>query len=365
MDINDDREITRVRDNIEAGNIETGDRKIVARSFTDLDGLKEFFEYQKKEIIQLTPGSLHAEFLSIQMGDLFFVYNRANQGVQFSGDGTKGYISFAILWSETEKEYYSFRHAVEPQRTIFGFNNREADEIFPHGVTLTHIIVPVPTFDAYADRLKRYDLGDRFRNKNHVNLLPTEMKEIKDYLKQLIWLAVYKPTWLHQPHIEKLVTDDFLPLLISHIPIKRNSKTFLKPSRRSPLIVRAEQNMLANLDKPLTLKQLAEDLESSSSALSYGFQDLFGLSPMRYLKVRRLNAVRQHLKAREPQNCEIATLASQFGFYHPNHFTKDYKTMFGELPSETLQNTVNVNTSVDECHLEIRGHQRLAERCML
>jgi AraC family ethanolamine operon transcriptional activator len=97
--------------------------------------------------------------------------------------------------------------------------------------------------------------------------------------------------------------------------------------------------MVANLEKSLTLKQLAKNLESSSSALSYGFQDLFGLSPLRYLKVRRLHAVRQHLKARDPENCTIAILASQFGFYSPSHFTRDYKAMFGELPSETLQRT--------------------------
>jgi len=97
------------------------------------------------------------------------------------------------------------------------------------------------------------------------------------------------------------------------------------------------------LKEPLTLKQLAQNLESSSSALLYGFQDFFGISPMRYLKVRRLNAVRQRLKASVPQDCTIATLASEFGFYNPSHFTKDYRAMFGELPSETLQNTAKVS----------------------
>ena len=103
-----------------------------------------------------------------------------------------------------------------------------------------------------------------------------------------------------------------------------------------------EKKMSANLEKPLTLKQLAEDLESSSATLSRAFQELFGMSPMRYLKVRRLNAVRQHLKANDPESCFIATLASQFGFYHQSHFTKDYKAMFGELPSETLRKTAKV-----------------------
>ncbi|WP_240038807.1 helix-turn-helix domain-containing protein [Okeania hirsuta] len=311
--------------------------KIISKSFRDIENFKEFFKYKNKEIIQLTPGSLQGEFLSIQVGDIFFVCNQLNQGFQFSGDGRKGDISFAILWSENEREYYSFHHPLKPQRTIFGFDHTEEYVIFRQGVALTHIMMPAKTFHAYANKLQRHDLDDNFRRKNHVNLLPTGMKEIKAYLKQLIWLAAHKPNWFQNPHIEKLVTDDFLPLLISNIPIKLNSKCFVKPSRRANLIAQAERKMLANLEKPLTLKQLAENLGSSSSALLYGFQELFGISPMRYLKVRRLNAVRQRLKASDPENCTITFLASEFGFYSPSHFTRDYKTMFGELPSETLR----------------------------
>ncbi|NEQ67207.1 MAG: helix-turn-helix domain-containing protein [Symploca sp. SIO2D2] len=323
-------------------NSRASNHKIISKSFTDVDGFKEFFKYKNKEIIQLTPGSLQAEFLSIQVGDIFFIFNQVNQGFQFSGDGTKGCISFAIVWSDNEREYYSFRHPLKPQRTVFGFYNTEAHAIFPQGGALTHIMMPAKTFHAYANQLQRHDLDDNFRSKNHVNLLPTGMKEIKDYLKQLIWLAVNKPTFLNKPHIAKLVADDFLPLLISNIPTKLNSQCFLKPSRRVKLIAQAEQKMLTNLEKPLTLKQLAQDLESSVPALSNGFKDLFGISPMRYLKVQRLNAVRQHLKAREPESCTIAVLAGQFGFYSPCHFTRDYKTMFGELPSETLHKTAKV-----------------------
>ncbi|NES76908.1 MAG: helix-turn-helix transcriptional regulator [Okeania sp. SIO1H6] len=241
-----------------------------------------------------------------------------------------------MIWSEKEKEYYSLNTPIEPQRTLFGFNNTESYEVFHQGIAMTHVFIPVQTFNAYADQLQRHDLDDNFRRKNHVNLLPTGTKEIKNYLKQLAWLAIKNPTFLQQPHIEKLVADDFIPLLISSIPIKLNSKSFLKPSRREKLIAEAEKEMLAHLKKPLTLKQLAQNLGSSSSALSYAFQDLFGLSPMRYLKVRRLHAVRQLLKVSEPESCSIIILASKFGFCNSGHFAKDYKTMFGELPSETL-----------------------------
>ncbi|MGD1703000.1 helix-turn-helix domain-containing protein [Dapis sp. BLCC M229] len=331
MDINNSK-ITQTQDNYGTSNL-----KIVSKSFTDVDAFKEFFAHRRREVIQISSGSLEAEVLSIQVGEIYFVYNQTNQGIQLSGDPPrKGNIGFSIIWSENEKEYYSFRHPIDPQRTIFGFNGRGADFISPQGGRLTQIFMPVQIFNAYANQLQRHDLDDNFRRRNHVNLLPTGMTEIKDYLKQLFWLAVHQPSWFQNPHIEKLVADDFIPLLISQIPIKLNSKCFFKPSRRAKLIAQAETEILANLEKPLTLKQLAQNLGSSSAALSFGFKDLFGVSPMRYLKVRRLNAVRQHLKAREPENCTIAILASEFGFYSPCHFTKDYKTMFGELPSETL-----------------------------
>ena len=329
MDINK-RKITQTKNNSGTGNL-----KIVSKLFTDIDGFKEFVAYSGLEIIQLTPGSLEASYLLIQVGDIHFIYAQANQGTQAFGNKLKEYYSFAIVWFVNSGEPYTFRHPIKAQTTLFGFNEMAFDFVFQGGA-ITEISIPLKTFHTYADKLQRHDLDDNFRSKNHVNLLPTGMKEIKDYLKQLFWLAAHKPNWLQKPDIEKLVADDFVPLVISQIPIQRNSKSLLKPYRRAKLIAQAEKKMLAHLDQPLTLKQLAENLESSSSALSYGFQDLFGMSPMRYLKVRRLNAVRQHLKASAPESCVIATLASQFGFYHRSHFTKDYKAMFGELPSETL-----------------------------
>jgi len=334
MDVNNSK-IPQTEDNPGTGN-----QKIVSKSFTDWDGMKAFFAYSGLEIMQLRSGSLQIEFLSLQVGDIYFVFSQTNQGIQVVGEDLKEYYSFTIAWLENEQELYSYRHFIDPQRTLFGFNGIGVDLVIPQGGTIADIYIPWKIFNTYIEQLQRYDLDDNFLRRNCVNLLPAGMKEIKDYLKQLVWLAVHKPTFFQQPHIEQLVTDDFLPLLISQIPIKWNSQASLKPSRRSQLIAQAEQRMLANLEEPLTLKQLAQDLESSSSALSYGFQDLFSMSPMRYLKVRRLNAVRQHLKANVPESCYIAAIANRFGFYSTGHFARDYKAMFGELPSETLQKTV-------------------------
>jgi AraC family ethanolamine operon transcriptional activator len=331
MDVSD-RRIARSQDNIGTSNLQ-----ITSKTFTDLDHFREFFRFRGHEMIQLNSGYLEGGFFLIKLSDLYFAYHWSNQGIHFFGDANSTDRKiFNIVCFENGGECFSFRHPIEPQRTLFGFNSMGADFVANRGGLMMQIGISLKIFHTYAEQLQRYDLDERFWRQNNVNLLPTGMAEIKNYLQQIFWLAVYKPSWLHQPHIEQLIADDFIPLFMSQIPIKRNSKSFFKPSRQSPLISRAEQKILNYLDKPLTLKQLAEDLESSSSALSRGFQYFFGISPMRYLKVRRLHAIRQHLKVNESEGCTIATLASQFGFYHPNHFTKDYKTMFGELPSQTL-----------------------------
>jgi AraC family ethanolamine operon transcriptional activator len=105
-------------------------------------------------------------------------------------------------------------------------------------------------------------------------------------------------------------------------------------------MAQAQDEILAHLEKPLTLKALAKRLGSSSSALSYGFKELFNMSPMRYLKVQRLNTVRRRLKASDPEIHSVEALANRFGFWSAGHFARDYQTMFGELPSETLQRSI-------------------------
>ena len=246
-------------------------------------------------------------------------------------------------WSAKRSNFHSHNLPLCPQTSLFGFDRQgDVDLVSPPQGMITEVFIPAETFQVYAEQLQRYDLDDRFLAANHISVLSDRMGELKTYLRDLFWLVQYKADWVQQPQALNLIINDLIPLLIRGIPIKRHSASSLKPFRRARLIAQAEQEMLAHLDEPLTLKALAERLGSSSSALSYGFQDLFGMSPMRYLKVRRLNGVRQRLKASDPETCSVGILASQFGFWSAGHFARDYKAMFGELPSETLHGATNV-----------------------
>jgi AraC family ethanolamine operon transcriptional activator len=56
---------------------------------------------------------------------------------------------------------------------------------------------------------------------------------------------------------------------------------------------------------------------------------------MAYFKASRLNAVRQELKA-APAGTPVQAIARRWGFWHTGEFAADYRRLFGDLTSQTL-----------------------------
>ena len=61
------------------------------------------------------------------------------------------------------------------------------------------------------------------------------------------------------------------------------------------------------------------------------------MTPVRYLKVRRMNGVRRELNAAAGGLASVAEVARRWGFSDLGRFAGEYRSLFGELPSETLR----------------------------
>ncbi len=93
--------------------------------------------------------------------------------------------------------------------------------------------------------------------------------------------------------------------------------------------------MERNLDFPLTLEQMAENLEVSARSLARACQRHFGDSPMRvYLRIR-LQAARNFLFYEE---FSIKDVALACGFSYPTVFARSFKRQFGETPRSFRNN---------------------------
>ena len=93
-----------------------------------------------------------------------------------------------------------------------------------------------------------------------------------------------------------------------------------------------------HLMEPLTGPDIAVAAHVSIRALQVGFLEELGLSPMSYVRSRRLDRVHEELM-RGTGVGTINDIASRWGFSHFGRFADQYRRKFGVLPSETVRLT--------------------------
>ena len=92
----------------------------------------------------------------------------------------------------------------------------------------------------------------------------------------------------------------------------------------------------SELDR-ITAAELCTQSQCSQRTLEKGFSMRFGVTPKKYINFLRLARVHKGLRNFDTQECDsIIELASIQGFWHMGQFAADYRRVYGELPSETL-----------------------------
>jgi AraC family transcriptional regulator, ethanolamine operon transcriptional activator len=108
------------------------------------------------------------------------------------------------------------------------------------------------------------------------------------------------------------------------------------PARRR-VVLAADEHLRAHLARPIYTEELCAALGVAPATLAAAFHAAFGVSPHRFLKLRRLALVRAGLlRAGEGPAPLVKSVALAHGFWHLGQFAAEYRAMYGETPSETL-----------------------------
>lgn len=132
------------------------------------------------------------------------------------------------------------------------------------------------------------------------------------------------------------IEQDLLPAVLRALMRRHPAKP--PTSRLRSLAVRRSTEFIEQVGgRPVTVRELCEVAGVSWRTLDYAFKDHFGVSPKRYLTTLRLNSAHQDLLASRPGDRRVDRIGARWGFWHLGRFARDYRRLFGELPSETLQ----------------------------
>jgi AraC-like DNA-binding protein len=110
-------------------------------------------------------------------------------------------------------------------------------------------------------------------------------------------------------------------------------------SLRAWAVDRACRYIDARLAQPLSLAALARHCGVGIRTLEYSFRQFYDTTPISFIKSQRLTQTHLAL-AQAPGQAKISKIAKRSGFTHMGQYCQDYRALFGESPSMTLQHAL-------------------------
>jgi AraC family ethanolamine operon transcriptional activator len=140
---------------------------------------------------------------------------------------------------------------------------------------------------------------------------------------------------------DKAVLEVIMQELVCHLlliaaELEPASSKVARSSRQMGLH-RALEYLRYNRDTRVSVSDLLEVAAISERSLQYAFRETFYMTPLAFMKRRRLHFARQQLLIACGEGASVSAVATGLGFYELGRFASDYRQIFGQFPSETLQ----------------------------
>jgi AraC family ethanolamine operon transcriptional activator len=282
---------------------------------------------------QLSPGPFKGGVTSLHSPNMRFFIEQMNRSVFQKGDVGTNRIGFGIPAKMLGKCNICGEVAEELNLLVFsgegGFEFLSPEDFLFFGIEIQSppgdgldLAVLVHRLDEHLRRERRVIRLDKLYAANLIRLFQsafqvvdatqdttTEQARIRNMQRQFVGTVV-----------------DFLD---ASAPPKENSKS---ARNHWTVVKKIHESVIAVPDCPLSVAELSIRLNVSRRTLQNAVANTLDMSPLGLLRALRLSEVRREIGSAT----SVTDIATRWGFWHFGYFARNYRAMFGELPSETL-----------------------------
>jgi AraC-like DNA-binding protein len=166
---------------------------------------------------------------------------------------------------------------------------------------------------------------------------PPELLGRLTYLhRRAVQLAAEAPDRLGHPEVARSVEHDLVHLMVRCITDNSGSDDRIGNFRHKAIIRKFEKLATANPHRPLHLAEVCAATGATERTLLRCCHDQFGMGPIRFLWLRRMNMVRAALSRANAISANVTQVATAHGFWELGRFAVSYRRIYGESPSRTL-----------------------------
>ncbi len=150
-------------------------------------------------------------------------------------------------------------------------------------------------------------------------------------------LAKTAPDILAKPEVARAIEEALLEAMVFSVTEGHSDNIRNVHRHRANVMRRLEEVLTSTPDRPLYMPQLCATVGASYTMLRDCCQDYLGMSPKRYLWLRRMHLVRQVLRSADAERKTVTEIATDYGFWELGRFAVAYRSLFGETPSAALR----------------------------
>jgi AraC family ethanolamine operon transcriptional activator len=304
-----------------------------SRDFTEMEVALDGWDHQYQ---QVGPGNFRGSLLFTQNDSLQIFHNRWERAIHYRGAAPEGAIGLALTMISSGQAYWMGK-PVAFDDIILQRAGVEADYV--SGPVWDSIVLAIPEAELAKQiaNITQDNPEDILTGQNVIRLAPQQAAQLRQRLK--LYLKEVNSCSSNPVTVEEHSATATLAVeLLAHALAESRALPAEKcsPVRQRQVIRTIEAFDEQHVALPLRIGRLSQITGLSSRTLQRIFNDQTGMSPLHYLKYRRLNSVRRELRESKVEPVQVKQIAYQFGFSHLGQFSHDYAQLFGELPSHTL-----------------------------
>src|SRR4029077_6519680 len=150
-------------------------------------------------------------------------------------------------------------------------------------------------------------------------------------------LAKTAPDILAKPEVARAIEEALVEAMILCLTEANSDNVRNVHRHRATVMRRLEEVMTSTPDRPLYMPQLCATVGASYTTLRECCQEYLGMSPKRYLWLRRMHLARRVLQSGDAEKTTVTEIATDHGFWELGRFAVAYRSLFGEAPSAALR----------------------------
>ena len=150
-------------------------------------------------------------------------------------------------------------------------------------------------------------------------------------------IAKNTPNVLAHPAVARAIEQGLIEVMVLCLATGDPVDTRSAHRHHRAVMQRLEDVLQVSSEEPLYMTELCTAVGVSYPTLRACCQEHVGMSPKRYLWLRRMHLARRALRRATQETTTVTKIATNYGFWELGRFSVAYRSLFGEPPSTTLR----------------------------